>query len=426
MAYIYDYNGNKIDISGNIEVSEPMGNDIPVVSITGVLPTEKIEGDISVIVEYKSTTTSFSDYGKVKVQGDSSTNYPKKNFTVKLFSDSARKTKAKHKFKGWDKARNKFVLKANWIDHSHARNIVNARLWSQIVKSRVDYNSLPNELKKANLAVDGFPVKVYNNGVYMGLYTWNLPKDSMYNLDDNVPENCLLQADGLATDDTLLFRSSTMDGKWADDLHDTMPTVIETNWNKVLDFVYTSSDTSFKNNLSDYIDALSIIDVQIFLRCGCIIDNLAKNQTFFTYDALHWYAGMYDMDGTWGLAPWRTAERGWLSAETHFQTEYTAYTDGNHKTNLLHEKVWNLLKQDVKNRYTDLRSSVLSEDNIASEFEKFTSAIPPYLYAEDYAETTGEGKFTGIPLVDTNNILQIRDFVRARLAYCDEQVLKNG
>ncbi len=47
------------------------------------------------------------------------------------------------------------------------------------------------------------------------------------------------------------------------------------------------------------------------------------------------------------------------------------------------------------------------------------SVIPADLYAEDYANTTGNGAFTGIPLATTNNILQIRKFVRDRLAYAD-------
>jgi hypothetical protein len=132
---------------------------------------------------------------------------------------------------------------------------------------------------------------------------------------------------------------------------------------------------------------------------------------------------MYDMDGTWGLAPWMPAERGWLSHETHFQTGYTAYTDGNHVTNLLHDKLWEQFKTDIKTRYSELRNSILSSDNIITEFEKFMSIIPPYLYAEDYATTTGGGEYTGIPLVETNNILQIRNFVPKRLAYCDSQVL---
>jgi len=423
MSYIYDVNGKKIDIEGMLNTQEPLDDDIPIVSLSGELPTTKSQGALSVLLEYKSTTKSFSSYATAKVQGDSSQNYPKKNFTIALYSDQERTKKDKRKFKNWDKGRNKYVLKANWIDHSHARNIVTARLWTQIVKSRTDYESLPDELKSGNIAIDGFPVKIFNNGVYMGLYTWNLPKGAMYGVDDEIPENCIMQGDGSAFDNTLFFRSSTMDGKWSDEIHDEMPQVIENSWTSVLNFVYTSSNSSFKNNLTNYFDKQSLIDMHIFLRCGCIVDQLAKNQTFFTYDAQKWFSGMYDMDGTWGLAPWMPAERGWLSHETHFQTGYTAYTDGNHVTNLLHDKLWGQFKTDIKTRYSELRSSILSSDNIITEFEKFMSIIPPYLYAEDYATTTGGGEYTGIPLVETNNILQIRNFVPKRLAYCDSQVL---
>ena len=63
---------------------------------------------------------------------------------------------------------NKFVLKAHWIDHSHVRNVGTAKIWGKIVKSRSDYDSLPEELRNApnNGATDGFTVKVFCNGVY--------------------------------------------------------------------------------------------------------------------------------------------------------------------------------------------------------------------------------------------------------------------
>ena len=75
--------------------------------------------------------------------------------------------------------------------------------------------------------------------------------------------------------------------------------------------------------------------------------------------------------------------------------------------------------QEITDRYEFLRSGILSEDNIISEFDKFMSVIPPYLYEEDYAETTGGGEFTEMPLATENNLLQIRDYVPKRLAYID-------
>jgi hypothetical protein len=83
-----------------------------------------------------------------------------------MFEDEARSIKLKKDF-GWGKT-NKYVLKANWIDYSHARNIVCANVWSEMIKNRDDYNDLPVELRESpnNGAIDGFPVFVYYNNIY--------------------------------------------------------------------------------------------------------------------------------------------------------------------------------------------------------------------------------------------------------------------
>ena len=224
---------------------------------------------------------------------------------------------------------------------------------------------------------------------------------------------------------SILWRASTNDGKWTDETHgDSAPTgVVAAGFNALLNFVYTSSDADFVSGFSTYFDKQSIIDQYIFLYAGCIVDNIGKNQSFFTYNGTYYYGGMYDLDGTWGLPPWNVASVGWKSAETAFQSGYCAVVEGTGETNLLYERVGNLFSADIVSRYQELRSSVLSEDNIALEFERFMCNIPPYLYAEDYAATTGNGNFTGIPLKDTNNIIQIRAFIRDRLAYVDSQIL---
>lgn len=413
---IYDYHGNII--SADYIALEPQENDIPIVTIDGELPETKSQGELNVMIAYNSLTAQFKDYATLKVQGDSSTGYPKKNFTVKLFSNAERTVKDKRTFRDWTSA-NKFVLKANWIDHSHARNIVNARLWKQVVESRSDFDSLPDELKSGHIAIDGFPVKVFANGIYMGIYTWNVPKDALYGLKDSILANAIVQ--GQANNNlSTLWRSSTM-SNWDDETHDSMPTVISNGFAAALNFVYTSSDANFVNNFTTYFDKQSIIDQYIFLYVGCIVDNIGKNQTFFTYNGSYWYGGMYDMDGTWGLPPFYPFA--WLSSSVRFQEDYSAYKQTSNTTNLLYERVGTLFESDVITRYAELRASVLSADNINAEFERFMSVIPPYLYAEDYAATTGDGDFTDIPLKDTNNVQQIRQFVVDRLAYVDSMIL---
>lgn len=419
MAYIYDYHGNIVNVGGY----EPNDGDIPVVSIEGELYATKAEGKSNIKITYKSATESFTDYATAKVQGDSSAYYPKKNYTINLFTDSTRKSKSKRLFRDWDKPRNKFVLKANWIDHSHARNIVNARLWSQAVRSRSNFASLPATLRKSNLAVDGFPVKVYHNGVYYGLYTWNLPKDGMYGVDSDEETNCIIQTDGLADDNTMFFRQPTMNGKWSDELHDEMPTVIADSWTSVLAFICNSTDAQFIAGIDSKIDLQSLIDMHIFVRAICAIDLIAKNQTFFTYDAEQWYTGLYDLDSTWGMTGLvRQEEVTWRPYNTVFQNDYNGYLQFQ-EDNYLHYRIWNLFQSDVIARYQELRETVFSAGNILGEFDKFISQIPPYLYAEDYAKTTADGAFITIPGKTDNNILQIRDFVVKRLEYVDGTIL---
>lgn len=419
MAKLYDVNGNLIEVSETIK-TEPYGNDIPNVYLYGTLPTSKAQGELNIVLRYVSLTKEFTKYATAKVQGDSSANYAKKNFTIKLYDDESRTTKSKQTFLDW-KSSNKFVMKANWIDHSHARNIVTARLWTQVVKSRSDFDALPTELTGGHMAIDGFAVKVFANGVYQGLYTWNVPKDGMYGLDDGVDTNCIIQGDKGSYPDSELFRGTEVSGIWSDELHDSMPSVISTAWTNVLSFVSTSSDEDFVANLENYFDKQSLIDAYIFKYVGCIVDNLGKNQTYFTYDAVKWYTGMYDLDGTWGLPPVPTETSVMYASTTVFQDDYTAVKYAG-KTNYLYERVGTLLADEVKTRYNELRETVLSENNIIGEFEKFIQIIPPELYAEDYVATTGGGNFTGIPMVELNNVQQIRQFVIDRLAYVDSMI----
>lgn len=412
---IYDINGNELTITGTGQQFEPLIDDIPMVFINGVLPTSKSEGDLPVIVNYCSAKKNFTDYATLKVQGDSSASYPKKNFTLKLFKDSNRKTKSKHSFRDWDE-RNKFVLKANWIDHTHARNVVNARLWSQIVRSRSDFATLPEELRTANLAIDGFPVRVYNNGIYQGLYTWNIPKDGMYNVDDDIDSNCIINSE-MNNDQSCAFNGTSITN-WSDELHDSMPAVIANGWASVLSFASTSSDSDFVANINDYIDLQSVIDFDIFARVICLVDNLCKNQIFFTYDGAKWYEGAYDLDGTWGLPP---TIRSWFTYNTVFQNGYVAYADYGVE-NKLYTRVETLFASDFKARYTELRESVLSEDNIIYQFETFINAISSDLYALDYDENTAGGAFVNIPYKTQSTLQQIKEFVPQRLAYMDSVI----
>lgn len=424
---LYDANGNVIEIQQSQEETvsvEPQSGDIPRLYIAGDTPGAcGVTGDTStknVEFYYKSKTDSFHAYGTIKIQGSSSTAYPKKNYTIKLFSDEARKTKLRKDFMGWGK-QNKFCLKANWIDITHARNVVTARLWGDMVKSRSDFDTLPTELKTAPNygAIDGFPIIVFINGLYWGRYTLNIPKDAWtFNMDDTLDTHCAICGEDYKK---TCFQESPvlLDGTdWTDEIHDTCPTAIVTRWNEVHDFVINSTDTEFVANFENYMSLASVIDYYLFMYVNCGIDSLGRNMVFLTYNGTYWISSAYDLDSTWGL--------GWSGGLTNnpelaMQSGYQSvinYSEGNK----LFVRLENLCADEIKVRYSDLRSSVLSEVHIINRFEEFMESMSKDLVAEDYATTTGEGVFTEMPSQDTNNIQQLRDFIVKRLAYVDSQI----
>ena len=406
--------------SGNIGNNvEPALMDMPRIYFSeGTLPTTKTATMMR--FDYYSKTNEYHGWAEIKCQGTSSMSYPKKNFTIKLYKDKEKTQKLKIDFKGWGE-QSKFVLKANWIDITHARNVVSARLWGDIIKTRSDYATALPELLRTSPnqgAVDGFPVLVYSNGVYQGRYTLNIPKDKwMSNMDDTLDSHCILCGENYESG---CFRAlPIINGTdWTDELHDVVPNTIKTSWTNAIKFVMNSSDTEFKTNLSNYFDINSLLDYYLYGLISTNLDGFAKNQLYFTYDGIHWIASVYDLDSTWGL---------WFTGETFVSTSYSReefedYRGSGRNGNLLYIKLKKLFVTELKARYTELRKEVLSANHIIEKFEEFIQICPKDIVQEDYARTTGGGNFTSIPSITTNNIQQIRSNIVSRLAYVDSYI----
>ncbi len=398
---------------GTVATVEPAEDDIPKVFISGVKPTTK--DDVLAEMQYNSKTDSFHAYLTIKCQGTSSMSYPKKNFTVKLYSDEARETKLKKDFKDWNHPGNKFVLKANYIDHSHARNIISARLWNEVVMSRHDYESLPEEMRNSprNGAVDGFPVKLYYNGTYEGIYTWNIGKDDwMWGMDEDNPNHVLLCAetntDGVYRATPCNFRAlwnGVDETDWSVEVG-TNSTALKTSINNLIQFVMDNDGEAFRSGIGNYLDIQSAIDYYIFQYEVCGLDGLAKNMLLATYDGTIWRCGAYDLDSTFGL---------WWNGTKFVSATYACPEDYQEEFSLLWERIEANYLPELKARQAELRKTVLSYSNMVTHFERFMDTIGLDLYAEDLTI------YTGIPCGLTNNIKQIRNYIRDRQAYVDAE-----
>jgi hypothetical protein len=388
---------------------EPSNDDIPTIFFSGgFLPTTKDYTKLK--MKYVSKTMEFECYVNIKCQGTSSMAYPKKNFSIRTYEDEALENKLKLDFKGWGE-QYKFVLKANYIDISHARNVVSAKLWSKCVAARSNFDELPQELRESpNLgAIDGFFVKVYHEGVYQGRYTFNIPKDPwMTNMDEDKEEHCLLCSENYVSG---CFRAPAVidETDWTDEIHKIVPQSILTRWNEVIDFVRFSSDEDFKNNITNYFDLESIIDYYCFNYMICGLDALGKNQIYITYDGMKWFATAYDMDSTWG-SYWDGSRE--VSSAYRMQEDYETGVNGT--SNLLYDRLEEHFKQEIYDRYQILRNGPMSLSSVMEEFEKFLSICSQEMINEDF------DAYPGIPGRDYNNFKQIRKYAVERYNYTDD------
>ena len=398
-------------LGGGATVShiEPLDDDIPRIFFSeGTLPTTKDSKTMK--IEYFSKTKAFSGYVDIKCQGTSSMSYPKKNFTIKIYRDRNKEEKLKQNFRDWGE-QNKFCLKANYIDISHARNVVSAKLWGDCVESRNNFDTLPNELKTSPNygAIDGFFVKVYSNGEYQGRYTMNIPKDGwMANMDSSLDTHCILCGENYES--SCFRKAATINGSdWSDELHDSVPSAILDSWNNAINHVMNSDDETFKADLGKYFDIESLIDYYCFQYAICGLDSMGKNQLYLTYDGIKWFASSYDMDSTWGLY-WNGSS--FVSSTYRMQEDYESMANGR-QGNLLYMRLEQCFVEEIKERYAQLRNGPLSIANIVNRFENFMICSSE-LIEEDCSI------FPGIPSKTTNNLQQIRRYAVERLAYVDE------
>jgi len=387
---------------------EPSGSDIPVVTLTGTIPTDKTQ--VYCELDYVSTTRTFHAYAKIKCQGNSSMVYPKKNFSIELFADEGCSIPLNQTFKNWG-AHNDYVLKANYIDHLHARNIVCANLWADIVRSRPDFDSLPEELKNSpNMgAIDGFPIKVYANGNYEGIYTWNIPKCAwQFGLDESNTQHALLSAEfndnGLTENQ---YNPCNFNQPWGANEEYWSVEVGELS-HEVVDSIDYGIIIPITNenisNLSTHLDIQSAIDYFIFQDVIGGIDGLAKNMLLVTYDVNKWYLSAYDMDSTFDL--WW--EGGMMDNPTLYMPD-----DYLNQYSALLFLIWDYYWEDMVARYAELRKTVLSVSSIMSKFEQFLTVADEDVRIEDTIA------YPDIPAVTENTLSHLRDFVQQRLAFLD-------
>ena len=373
--------------------NEPQYSDIPKVYLTGDTTEMSKDNKVTLSMKYESKTGTTEGYLTAKWQGNAAVNYPKKNYSIKLYKDETLAKKLKVGFKDWDSANN-FVLKANYIDATSARNIVSARL----------YETLPGVYLQNGTTgeVDGFPVRLYINGVDQGLYTWNKPKKGwVFGMSGDTPGE-LLYFSNYALRSGLFLNKYSEDHYWElvyPDEH-----TDESEFDRVTGFVATCSDAEFKEHIEEYMDLNSLLNYYVFAQIILHNDGLGKNMNIATYDGKVWYVRPYDMDATFGLE--------WYG---RVLLPYDKELDM--RASALWRKLEDNFGQEIYDRYIMLRNDQLREDVILAEFRYFMDEVGDELYSEN---------FKLWPNIPGQKFMydQIAEYISARYEYLDTYMEK--
>lgn len=375
----------------------------------GPIPRLSLEGDISrmktkadvrdISFTYWDGSRTVCGYAAVKIQGNSSLAYGKKNYTIKLYQDRNHGKKLKIDF-GWGR-QNQYCLKANWIDFTHARNIVSAKL---VAQAQQKYNVLSQTPRGG--VVDGFPVEVYANGDFLGLYTWNIPKDAwMFAMDKNNPNHIVVCSEGWQ--DANLFRGEPDFESWSLEMGEQSAQTLE-KLQRLFDFIQNSSDEAFRADFEQYVNLDAALNYYIMADFGHMQDNTGKNMLLATYDGEVWYPLLYDMDTSWGS---------FYNGETLYPYD-RELTDLSR--NLLFARMETCFAEELTRRYWELREDILTRDHVMAEFETFRAGIPEGVFEKELHKWAGH---SGAPV---DGLLgfdysQIEDYLDTAIPMLDEK-----
>ena len=265
--------------------------------------------------------------------------------------------------------------------------MVSARLAGQMQAKYGLLSEAPN-----NGAVDGFPVEIYSNGKFLGLYTFNIPKDDwQFAMDSDDPDHTVIGGEGW--EEANLFRGMPDFGTWAvevgEESHET-----QEKMDRLFDFVLNSDDETFREDFSRYLDLDSALNYYVFADIAYLKDNLGKNMLIATYDGELWYLSLYDLDSSWGVDT-----NGYRRMP--YEEELLDLSENN-----LFARMEACFPEELANRYFQLRETVLSDENILSAFREFEAEIPSLTFVKEYIRW-GSGlirRHTDLPGYDYDQI----------------------
>ena len=384
--------GDVIDWSNNsfIQLPEPR---LAVINISGIdeMPWSKTQNLHAWMEFWDMQGNYFKKKVIVNAQGDSSLAFVKKNLAIDICDDDwIGDDTTKVKFGIWV-SQDSFHMKAYYTDFFRGVGAVSYKLYDEIVKTRgnmydrpwkkalLDMNHVGVTTKSfdnnnagdfslltdtgARCFPDGFPIALYHNGNFYGIFSFQLKKHrDNFHLEKSKPTN--IHLDGILNTSTIFSGANSIDwslfevrnpkslysiggNKYDADIRQEelagnaeidvwiankkLPdgTAISSKIKKNLQItakvkeyiqsfadiipslksmaeIYESSQkteedlNTLKSSFEKRFDVENLIDYIIILDITGNGDGTNKNWQWFTYDGIKWWVGLYDCDGAFG------------------------------------------------------------------------------------------------------------------------------
>ena len=460
---------NGFDVKTPIDWSESSFIQIPeprfsIINITNIdsMPTTKQDNKKAFLEFWDMQGNYFKKHAILNAQGNSSMGFPKKNVSVDICDDEwLGEDTPKIRIGKWV-PQDSFHMKAYYTDFFRGVGAVSYKLYEQIVLTRgalydrpwkkalLDTSKIGTTTKSlgnpnvgnydlltdtgARCFPDGFPVAVYLNGVFYGIFSFQLKKHrDNYHLDKSTAENVHLDgtlnyytifggkdninwgefeirnpkglyaiggnkydadikqeeiagetevdswiADGNLPDGTEItskikknLQLTAKVKKYIQNLSDAVGVI------KAAEATYnesskTSEDLStFKKVYEKYFDVENMIDYIIVSDIIKNGDGFSKNWQFFCYDGIKWFVGLYDCDMTFGC-------------------EWSYITDTltghlNSSADSPHGFIIKYYNDELEKRYKELMDcSVISPKNIYSLITDWMQRIGTSFFKQEY------------------------------------------
>lgn len=364
------------------------------------LPSLKSDGTLPVLVTLVSGSKEVNAYGTIRVQGTSTAWWPKKNWSLKLFSNATR-TKGIPLKVGDSVPSTEWIAKAEWIDPSQMRNQLSYRLWEDMTLSRSGkpMREVENSNATHNLGAVGYPrthmSRVVINGKHYGLSTLTLGHDPKnFNIDRANSNHFYFEFD--ARFGRSLTREWDKFAGWGVDQH--FENYLTSNGKftsaqvqKIdrLGKLFNGTQANFKNRFNDYLDRQNMIDMLLFIEVLYDWDGMAQDLEFVSYDGQKWYILPWDKDTTFGMY--------WDGSGIQAGSERKLAV--NYKKEDVTQKPWyktyHSFKPQVEARYAQLRrEGVFTSANLNSHIAELNAAVPASVWTAERQRWASSGRLS--------------------------------